>query len=447
MTSAQGYVQLGGQVVVTNGVSSTTKTLRSYPGCTVSVFNAGTATLSTIYSDNIGTPLANPFTADATTGKWQFWAQNSRYDIQFSGAGITSPFTLFDVALFDGTALNASNLTSGTVPAARLPNPTASTLGGVQSHAAVTHQFLTGVSTSGVPTAAQPTASDVSGLAASATVDTTNAANVTAGTLNAARLPNPTTSTLGGVQAVNQISGKWVDSISTAGVPHLSSPSASDISGLAASATTNALNAANINAGTLPAGRLPAFSGDLLSAAGSAAPSVVKIGGRTISLNTPSTNDILIWSGSAYVPGTPSVAPSGAAGGDLSGTFPNPTVNKLKGISISGTPAADKCLILTSPTTGVWTELPDAPDAGGIHLNYDTTTHTFSAGTSGNPGNSPGAVAVADLPSASLFFGATRVVNDAATPVAQDIVVGGGGSPALVWSDGTHWTVIGITGT
>src|SRR6185312_13766790 len=60
---------------------------------------------------------------------------------------------------------SASDLTAGTVPPARLPVPTATTLGGVESLAAVSHNFLTSISTAGVPVAAQPTSADVLGTA------------------------------------------------------------------------------------------------------------------------------------------------------------------------------------------------------------------------------------------------------------------------------------------
>jgi hypothetical protein len=43
-----------------------------------------------------------------------------------------------------------------------MPAPTASTLGGVESLAAATHNFLTSISTAGVPAQAQPAAADLS---------------------------------------------------------------------------------------------------------------------------------------------------------------------------------------------------------------------------------------------------------------------------------------------
>lgn len=65
-------------------------------------------------------------------------------------------------------ARNASNLSGGTVPASRLPVPSASTLGGIESLAAVTSRWINTISTSGVPSATQPAFSDISGSVAAA---------------------------------------------------------------------------------------------------------------------------------------------------------------------------------------------------------------------------------------------------------------------------------------
>ncbi len=70
------------------------------------------------------------------------------------------------------TTISASNITTGTLPAGQLPNPSASTLGGVQSKAAVSNQFLTSISTSGVPASAQPAFTDISGVATVAQLPT-----------------------------------------------------------------------------------------------------------------------------------------------------------------------------------------------------------------------------------------------------------------------------------
>jgi hypothetical protein len=75
---------------------------------------------------------------------------------------------------------------------ADLPNPSASALGGVESLAAVAHDFLTSISTAGVPAQARPVCADLSDSAASCATDATNAGNIASGTLGAGRLPSNT---------------------------------------------------------------------------------------------------------------------------------------------------------------------------------------------------------------------------------------------------------------
>lgn len=104
MQAKQGTALLGGQKVITEGVASTTSVSASYPGATITVFNFGTTALSTIFSDNLGTPLANPFTSSAVTGDWVFYAANGHYTVTMSGAGMPATETIADVLLNDPTA-------------------------------------------------------------------------------------------------------------------------------------------------------------------------------------------------------------------------------------------------------------------------------------------------------------------------------------------------------
>ncbi len=57
---------------------------------------------------------------------------------------------------------------------------------------------------------------------------------------------------------------------------------------------------------------------------------------------------------------TNSVTPGGGAGGDLSGTYPNPTVSKINGTSVDAAPNADEVLTATSSTVSDWKKIVNA---------------------------------------------------------------------------------------
>lgn len=107
--SAIGICEVGNQKVLLGGLTSTTFVQRSYPQCTVTVFNAGTIVPAVIYSDNVNPPTPIPgasFTANAN-GTWEFYAANGQYDVVISAGlpapGITPAVTTFSVTVVDPT--------------------------------------------------------------------------------------------------------------------------------------------------------------------------------------------------------------------------------------------------------------------------------------------------------------------------------------------------------
>lgn len=99
-----GFCDQGNIKPVVSGLTATNTFLGSYPRCTVTVTIHGGG-VATIFSDNSGTPLANPFTA-SSVGWWQFYAANGRYDVTLSGGtpiALPSSWTIFDQVIFDST--------------------------------------------------------------------------------------------------------------------------------------------------------------------------------------------------------------------------------------------------------------------------------------------------------------------------------------------------------
>ena len=94
--------------------------------------------------------------------------------------------------------------------------------------------------------------------------------------------------------------------------------------------------------GTYPNPTLAAFGGGAAGPIGDATHSAavtVDAKGRVSALS------------SVAITGTP---PGGTAGGDLSGTYPNPSVAKINGVTLSGTPSTGQVLTATSSSAAHW---------------------------------------------------------------------------------------------
>jgi hypothetical protein len=144
----------------------------------VETTSGGTITLSLI---PVFTSIANGLAPLSGGGTSNFLRADGTWAAPAGGGNVTGPVssTNNNVATWNGTSGTAlfngppygttGNNTlletgaGGLIAASVLPNPSASTLGGVESIAAVSHNFLTSISTSGVPAQAQPAFTDISG--------------------------------------------------------------------------------------------------------------------------------------------------------------------------------------------------------------------------------------------------------------------------------------------
>lgn len=412
-----------------------------------------------------------------------------------TASGTFAPSLLTQTAntcLAGPTSGSASAPTFRALVGADLPNPSTSSIGGVQSIASVSHRWINSISNSGVPALSQPAFSDISGTISNVQggtgLDTSGAtngelligngsgfslANLTAGgnitltnsaggitiaatgggtgsvssvgmtgdgtifnstvsgspvttsgtlapalltqtkntallgpttgsnaaptfrTIAGADLPNPSATTLGGVESLASTSHQWINTISTAGIPSSTQPAFSDISGTVSltSQVTGALPLAN--GGTNATSASVGFnnlspmttSGDIIYGGTSGA-------GTRLAANSSATNKYLqsvssatpIWAQVAFgdLSGSASAAQMPAFSGDIS-TSAGSTVtaigaNKVTNTMLAGSIAASKLIgtdIATVGTiiSGIWNGSTILTPYGGTGLDSSGATN------------------------------------------------------------------------
>lgn len=172
---------------------------------------------------------------------------------------------------------------------------------GIQTKAAVSHQFLTSVADDGSSVLAQPGFSDISGTLAGTQFGPLTGDITTSSYASTLATVNSNVGSFGGAASVGTFTVNGKGLITAAGSTAIAI-AAGAVSGLATVATSG--SATDLTSGTLPVGRLPAFTGgDVTTSAGSGVTTLLNI-----SNGVTMTGDILV---------TSVVAPSSPAAGKL----------------------------------------------------------------------------------------------------------------------------------
>lgn len=327
-------------------------------------------------------------------------------------------------------AIDTSQITSGTLADARLPNSGATA--GSYGSASIVPRIIVdakGRATGVANIAIAISSGSVSGLATSATTDTTNAGNISSGTLPTARLADSGVSatTYGTASSVGQVTVDAKGRITGASNVAIQIAT-SQITGyptFAASATTDTTNAGNIGSGTLPLARL-ADSGATAGSYGSASivpRLIVDAKGRATGVA-----NVAIAIAAGAVSGLSTVATSGSYN-DLSNkpSIPASQVNSDWNAASGVAQILNKPSLATVATTGSYNDLSNKPT-----IPTNTNQLTNGAGFITSAATSIGAVGdILGLYTKTIGgIGLFHPINTEVAGSTLFYVTGGGFSPS-----------------